>query len=174
MAYSNYYTDVFEHNGEFIFIRDFPIRGEKRLGLILCRMDIASLYRWFKRSQGAYANQIYVFNREGGPLWGSLAEYDADILEAYQTCSTQGETSITRNGPRTDSAGQLDGGYPAPAGNLPDYIPDGPNHVHLFAQYHYRAAPKNGGYLLRPPYAASCRGRERAGSIARGHFRDHQ
>ncbi len=98
MAYSNYYTDVFEHNGEFIFIRDFPIRGEKRLGLILCRMDIASLYRWFKRSQGAYANQIYVFNREGGPLWGSLAEYDADILEAYQTCSTQGETSITRNG----------------------------------------------------------------------------
>ena len=100
MAYSNYYTDVFEHNGEFIFIRDFPIRGEKRLGLILCRMDIASLYRWFKRSQGAYANQIYVFNREGGPLWGSLAEYDADILEAYQTCSTQGETSITRNGTR--------------------------------------------------------------------------
>lgn len=100
MTYNNCYISIYPREDELILIRDFPIQGNKHLGVILCRVDRYSLYSWYKRSQGLYGNQLYVFDREGSPVFENYMEYDDVVLSSYESFRKDGITQITSNARR--------------------------------------------------------------------------
>jgi|GEM_PF-1601188 len=69
--------------GETIcLIQDFPL--EKRLGTMICVLDVRQLYETFFSNEGGYAEELFIYSEAGRAIFSSHQEYPTFMLELPQ------------------------------------------------------------------------------------------
>jgi len=68
-------TNIISHDNKIYLIRDFPLEGDKRLGIIIVKIEPDKLYHILQGQGVNYANNLLVYDTDNNPLFPDSIKY---------------------------------------------------------------------------------------------------